>query len=257
MSKIPKLILVTFINQAFVGLVAILVTKILAPTHLSAFLAYVTRPLFLAATVAIFYTKSLGKVPSFLGFHKKFLRPCLIGMILTVPNGLLLLFLMYWKRLPFTFVPVEAVVHLVFIFLGPGLFEEGLFRGLVFRRLLTMAPWWKAGLYTGGLFAVMHIGNLMIGYPLPKVLFQLGHCLLASLLWGYMTWRLDGNIWGCVAYHTVNNFYGAAFIADQHLLQHLVPYSLLGIVGLTLSFIAAWILLRGKGEQKKEEVLNE
>ncbi|MGB8953010.1 MAG: CPBP family intramembrane glutamic endopeptidase [Candidatus Aminicenantales bacterium] len=249
MKKIPKLILVLFVNQCFVGFLAILISKTLGSSHISSFLAYISRPLFLAMTVSIFYTRSLARVPSFLGFHKKFFRPWILGMILTIPNGLLILFLLNWKHLPFSFEFGEALIHLIFIFLGPGLFEEGLFRGLVFRRLLETMPWWKAGLYTGGLFAFFHLGNLALGYPLAQVLFQLLHVVLLSLLLGFLTWKLNGNIWACVAFHTINNFYAATLISDPHLQQYLIPFFLLGVLGLTFSFAGAIILLRRKREK--------
>jgi membrane protease YdiL (CAAX protease family) len=248
MTRIPKLLLVTFLNLCFVAVLAVLVHRILPPSHLAAILAYVPRPLFLAITVALFYTKSLAKVPSFLGLHKKVLRPWLIGTILTLPNGLLLLFLLSWKKIPLAFDPAEAAWHLGFIFIGVALFEEALFRGLVFRQLLITEPWWRAGLYTGGLFALTHVGNLMIGYPLSQVLYQLAATIAASLLWGYLTWKLNGNIWACVAYHTASNFYAAAFIADEHITQHIVSFALLGCLGLGISFAAAWILFRRNRE---------
>jgi len=245
MTRIRKLLLVTFLNLSFVMVLAVLIRRTLAPSHFAAILAYLPRPLFLAITVTLFYTKSLAKVPSFLGLHRKVLRPWLIGTILTIPNGLLLLLLLSWKKLPLAFDPAEAAWHLGFIFIGVALFEEGLFRGLVFRQLLMIAPWWRAGLYTGGIFAFTHLGNLLIGYPLPQVLYQLAHCLATSLLWGYLTWKLNGNIWACVAYHTVNNFYAAAFITDAQIRQHVVPFALLGWLGLAISFAAAWILFHG------------
>ncbi len=201
--------------------------------------------------MAIFYTKSLPKVPSFLGFQRRVFRPWFLGMMLTIPNGLLILTFLYWKKLPLALDPAEAAWHLGFIVIGVALFEEGLFRGLVFRQLLTIAPWWRAGLYTGGLFALVHLGNLLIGYPLTQVLGQLAHCLAASLLWGYLTWRLNGNIWACVAYHTFNNFYAAALISEAQIRQHAGPFALLGLLELAISFAAAWILLGGNHEPKR------
>lgn len=174
MNKVPKFLLVTFLNLSFVALLALLIKKTLGQSHFSALLAYVPRPLFLALTVTLFYTKSLAKVPSFLGLHRNILRPWLLGTILTIPNAILILLFLDWKRLALAFDPIEAAWHL---------------------------------------------GNLMIGYALPQVLGQLAHCLAASLLWGYLTWKLNGNIWACVAYHTLNNFYSAAFIADEHIRQ--------------------------------------
>jgi membrane protease YdiL (CAAX protease family) len=194
MKRIPKLLLVTFLNLGFVALLVVFIRRTLVPSHFAAILAYVPRPLFLAFTVALFYTKSLAKVPLFLGLHKKVLRPWLIGMALTIPNALLLLLMLFWEKIPLTFDPAEAAWHLGFIFIGVALFEEALFRGLVFRQLLITAPWWRAGLYTGGLFALTHVGNLMIGYPLSRVLYQLAATIAASLLWGYLTWELNGNI---------------------------------------------------------------
>jgi membrane protease YdiL (CAAX protease family) len=245
MKRIPKLLLVTFLNLCFVALLAVFVRRNLAPSHFAAILAYAPRPLFLAFTVALFYTKSPAKVPSFLGLRKNVLRPWLIGMVLTIPNALLLLLMMSWKRIPLAFDATEAAWHLGFIVIGVALFEEALFRGLVFRQLLITGPWWRAGLYTGALFALTHAGNLMIGYPLSAVLFQLVHTIAASLLWGYLTWKLNGNIWACVAYHTVDNFYAAAFIADTQIRQHIIPFAFLGLLGMAISFVAAWILLKG------------
>jgi len=245
MKRIPKLLLVTFLNLCFVALLAVFVRRNLAPSHFAAILAYVPRPLFLALIIALFYTKRLAKVPSFLGLRKNVLRPWLLGMVLTIPNALLLFLMMSWKKIPLAFDPAEAAWHLGFILIGVALFEEGLFRGLVFRQFLMLAPWWRAGLFTGGLFAFIHLGNLFIGYPLPHVLYQLVHCLAISMLLGYMTWKLNGNIWACVAYHTFNNFYAAAFISDAQIRQHVVPFALIGLLELAISFVAAWILFHG------------
>ncbi len=248
MRNIPKLLFVTFLNLIFVAVLAVFIRRTLVPSHFAAILAYVPRPLFLAFTVAFFYTKSLAKVPSFLGLRKKVLRPCLIGMVLTIPNALLLFLMMSWKKIPLDFDLTEAAWHLGFIFIGVALFEEALFRGLIFRQLLTLAPWWRAGLYTGFLFALTHVGNLMIGYPLSHVSYQLFHCLAISMLLGYVTWKLNGNIWACVAYHTAGNFYAAAFIADAQIRRHVVPFALVGLLELAISFVAAWILLKGNRE---------
>jgi membrane protease YdiL (CAAX protease family) len=248
MKRIPKLLLVTFLIQSFVALLAVLVRRFLPPSHLAAILAYVPRPLFLALIVSLFYTKSLAKVPSFLGLRKNVLRPWLIGVVLTIPNAFLLFLMMSWKKIPLAFDPTEAAWHLGFIFIGVALFEEALFRGLIFRQFLITAPWWRAGLYTGGLFAFIHLGNLFIGYPLPHVLYQLFHCLAISMLLGFITWKLNGNIWACVAYHTFNNFYAAAFISDAQIRQHVVAFALVGLLELAISFVAAWILLKGNRE---------
>ncbi|MGB7297602.1 MAG: hypothetical protein WBC70_18650 [Candidatus Aminicenantales bacterium] len=105
MKRIPKLLLVTFLNLSFVALLAVFVRRTLAPSHFAALLAYVPRPLFLAFTVALFYTGSLAKVTSFLGLRKNILRPWLIGMVLTIPNALLLFLLMSWKKIPLAFDP--------------------------------------------------------------------------------------------------------------------------------------------------------
>ena len=247
-KKISKLLLVTFLSLGFVALLAMIIRRTIAPTHFAAILAYVPRPLFLAFMVVLFYTKSLAKVPSFLGLHKQVLRPWLMGTALTIPNALLLLLMLSWKKIPLAFDPAEAAWHLGFIFIGVALFEEALFRGLVFRQLLLTEPWWRAGLYTGALFALTHLGNLLIGYSLPHVLYQLVHGLATSMLMGYLTWKFTGNIWACVAFHTFNNFYGSAFIADAQIRQHAVPFALLGWVGLAISFAAAWILFHGNRE---------
>lgn len=248
MKKVPRLLLVTFLNQGFVALLTFLIYRTLTPSHFSNILVYFPRPLFLAVSVAFFYSKSVARVPSFLGLHKKAFRPWLLGGLLTIPSGLLLLLFLSWKRLPLAFDPVDAAWHLGFIFIGVALFEEGLFRGLVFRQLLTLAPWWRAGFYSGILFAFIHLGNLMIGYPLPHVIYQLAHTFTASLLWGYLTWKLKGNIWACVAYHTFNNFYAAAFIAAEEIQRHIVSFSLFSLLGLAIAFVAAWILLGGNRE---------
>jgi membrane protease YdiL (CAAX protease family) len=248
MRRIPKLLLVTFLNMSFIMVLAILISRNLPASHLAAILAYVPRPLFLALTVALFYTKSLAKVPSFLGLHKKVLGPWLIGMVLTIPNALLLLLMLSLEKIPLAFDAAEAAWHLGFIFIGVALFEEGLFRGLVFRQLLITEPWWRAGLYTGALFALTHVGNLMIGYRLSQVLYQLAATIGASLLWGYLTWKLNGNIWACVAYHTASNFYAAAFIADEQITQHIGSFAMVGLLELAISFVAAWILLKGNRE---------
>jgi len=255
MKKIPKFILVMFANQAFVGCSTLLIGKTFGSSHLTSFFTYLIRPLFLALTVYLFYAKSLAKIPSFLGFHKKFLQPLILGTLLTIPNGLLIVFLLKWKHVPFSFVFDEAFIHLVFIFLGPGLFEEGLFRGLVFRQFMEKHSWSKAGLYTGGFFAFFHLGNLSLGYSLNHVLFQLVHTFLMSLFVGYIVWKLNGNIWPSVAFHTIDNFYGATFITERDLQQHILSFSLLNIFGLVIAFAGAILLLHRKDGKRASLIM--
>ena len=73
------------------------------------------------------------------------------------------------------------------------LWEEVLFRGLIFQALTHRMPWFLAALLAAAIFAAIHIAPPALAY-----VFVLG--LSACLLL-----RFHGNLWAPIILHAVNN----------------------------------------------------
>jgi membrane protease YdiL (CAAX protease family) len=80
--------------------------------------------------------------------------------------------------------------------------EELFFRGFVFAGLRERYGWWKAGLISAGLFAVLHFQPLMV-VPI----------LLLGMIFAYLYHR-SGSIWPAVIVHVLTNAagLGAAYL---------------------------------------------
>ena len=95
---------------------------------------------------------------------------------------------------------------------GVGIMEELAFRGVLLPLLLerfgrTKKGMWVSVLLSSAVFGLIHFANLIEMPNLAAVLMQVGYstllgALCAALLLG------TGNIWYCVAVHTVYNFGG-------------------------------------------------
>ena len=73
------------------------------------------------------------------------------------------------------------------------LWEEVLFRGLIFQALAHRMPWFAAALLAAGIFAAVHIAPPALAYVF---VIGLSACLLL---------RFHGNLWAPIILHMVNN----------------------------------------------------
>jgi membrane protease YdiL (CAAX protease family) len=83
--------------------------------------------------------------------------------------------------------------------------EELVFRGFVFAGLRERYVWWKAGLISAGIFAVIHLQ--------PLAVIQI---LALGMIFAYLYHR-SGSIWPAVIMHVLTNAVGlgAAYLASQ------------------------------------------
>jgi membrane protease YdiL (CAAX protease family) len=241
-------ILKAVIFSLIVMFVAISITMIVSRCYSSSPLAgAITMPariIVLYIMVWIFYARSFKQVPGFLGFKQPFLRPFLFGVILSIPIGLTTILLLLIKNIPIS-LSVQSVFPGIFIvFIGPGLFEEGLFRGLLFKQLSEKMRWWNAALFTGILFGLVHLMRIVTGAPIIRAASQTLIAFSVSFLFGYIFWKIKWNLWACVSLHTLVDFYPTCLIAREHLQQHMSAFYMYSIAGFILMVIFAIIIFR-------------
>lgn len=132
----------------------------------------------------------------------------------------------------------SAAVWVLYIGLAPGICEEMLFRGLIFRRLLRR--WGIVGslAVSSALFAIAHVDP-----PAMALAFTLGIWL------GYLTWR-TGSILPSIATHvTVNSLWNLGQITTRQVaLSEATVWTISGIIfaASVLCFILAIRLLSSR-----------
>lgn len=148
-----------------------------------------------------------------MGFKRPVIRPLLFGLIIAVP--------MLIGTIIFTIVsggmvqPAPGWQYLIpFLIIGPGFFEEGLFRGYVFNHFYTYANfrWWAAALFAGLIFAFSHLINLFSGLTAVDILISMTFALPVSFLFGFMFLRMRMNIWGCLSAHVAIDVVTGGFV---------------------------------------------
>ncbi len=100
--------------------------------------------------------------------------------------------------------------------LSVGLFEEIVFRGVIFPLILQKAPHTRKGIFwslmlSSALFGAVHLVNLLSSDPL-SVLMQIGYSFLVGAMCG-MVFLLCRNIFACAFLHALFNFCG--LMADE------------------------------------------
>ena len=105
-----------------------------------------------------------------------------------------------------------AVWWLLLQVVGVGVMEELAFRGILLPLLLdrfgrTKKGMWTSILLSSAVFGMMHFLNLLESPNLVAVLLQVGYSALLGAMCAVL-FLGTGNIWYCIAVHTVYNFGG-------------------------------------------------
>ena len=113
---------------------------------------------------------------------------------------------------------LQAILIGVLAGLGPGFYEEVLFRGIIISYLMKFFKSSK-GIYgvlivSALLFGIVHLGNAQ-GAPLDATIFQVVYAAAVGILLGAVYLR-TGNIWAPIFFHTLVDFTAFAFaLADK------------------------------------------
>jgi membrane protease YdiL (CAAX protease family) len=247
MKTIIKAFFVSFVIYfiSIPGLSFILKTypslRTLAPPFITSVIILLFRLLILMAGVWIFYAHGFPNIFSFVGLKKPFARPFLVGLLISLP------FIFIWTAGCFVYnIPIgfslRSFLPLFLAFLGPGLWEEGVFRGIVFKEISSVSKWYVAALLTGLFFGPAHIANLLIGHNLNEVFISLIAGFISSFPLGYIYYRMKGNLWICVSFHFFLSGYQDMLITEEIIKSHL-NFLLPGIIiGLGITFALIFVL---------------
>jgi len=87
--------------------------------------------------------------------------PIEIGIaLIAIPFGVMEYLILRPAPLISTFSAGDILVAILILFIGTGLLEEIIFRGLLQKKTVDMMGAWQGMLFVTILFAVLHIGNL-------------------------------------------------------------------------------------------------
>ncbi|MBD3414894.1 MAG: CPBP family intramembrane metalloprotease [Candidatus Aminicenantes bacterium] len=202
---------------------------------------YLIRLTVLFSGVVIFYTGNVPKIFPFLGFKKKFMKPFLSGLAASLP------FILSWiigcviYKVPIHF-SWNSIVMIFLALIGPGLFEEGLFRGVLFNRLSSATKWYTAALITGLFFGPAHLANLIIGHNINEIMISVTAGLVMSFPFGFIFYKTKGNLWACISYHFFIAGSMDAVIKEEMIKAHLNEITIITSIGLILSLILVFIV---------------
>ena len=208
-------------------------------------LVYAGRLIILFTGVVVFYTRRFSTVFSFLGMKKLHVKSFFAGFMPSLP------FILSWiggciaLEIPIR-LSGNSLVMLFFAFIGPGLFEEGLFRGLLFNKILSVSKWHLAALYTGIFFGPAHLANLLIGQNIQEIMISIVAGFVMSFPIGYMFFKMRGNLWTCAFFHFFVAGSMDALISEELIKAHLGNITLVTTVGLVLSFILVFVFFGNK-----------
>ena len=211
----------------------------------SGFFIYAGRLLILITSVFIFYTHKFSTVFSFLGMKRLSIKTLLAGLTPSLP------FILSWiggsiaLDVPVRF-SVSSVLMLFLGFIGPGLYEEGLFRGLLFKEILHTCKWQLAALYTGIFFGPAHLANLLVGHNIREIIISTAAGFVMSFPIGYIFFKMRGNLWPCVFFHFFVAGSMDALISEELIKAQLGAISVVATTGLVLSLILVFILFKNK-----------
>jgi len=221
----------------------------------SGVLIYLIRLVLLVVAVMVFYPGRCDGVPVFLGLRRRWKRPLLAGMLSAIP------FVVSWvvgsilMGIPIRWhegsIPAAAMAVL-----GPGLFEEGLFRGLLFHRVLQRTTWFRAALITGLFFGPAHIANLLVGQNLQEIAISVVAGFVMSFPLGYLFYRTGCNLWGCIGLHVLIAGSMDVLIVEEQIRANLGAITTVTSIGLLLSLASVFLvmqirLLREQGDRTR------
>lgn len=129
-----------------------------------------------------------------------------------------LMVLMGWYKVVDINFDLFALGHILILYLFAALFEELLFRGIIFQQLDNVFGSWLALIVSGALFGATHLGN-----PGATIWTTLALAISAGVGLG-AAYLVTQNIWLAVGLHWAWNFLLAMF---GFAVSGLEPYSLL------------------------------
>lgn|GEM_PF-2849710 len=246
MKDIIKVLIVAFL----VYFIAIILLTVVFRTYIPDFplkshALLITRLLALYTFAWCFYTKKFGEVPNFLGFKKRFFKPFLFGIVFSLPFAAILFPGLVMAEIPIT-VSLASLLALLTVILGPGFFEEGLFRGLLFNELTKKMKWGWAALISGLFFGPAHLAGLLFGWGLDEALAKTFFGLVSAFVFGYIFIKMKGNIWACFSLHFMLDSYVDCFIKPEHVRQNLDILVPISIIGLVVAYVFAIAVVRNK-----------
>ena len=176
-----------------------------------------------------------------MGLKKKIIRPFLAGFTASLP------FVLSWVigcviyKVPIRF-SMHSMLMLFMALIGPGLFEEGLFRGVLFNNAANVTKWYTAALITGLFFGPAHLSNLIIGHNINEILISVTAGFLMSFPIGFIFYKTKGNLWACVSFHFFIAGSMDALINEEVIKAHLSKITLITTIGLILSLVLVFIV---------------
>ena len=83
------------------------------------------------------------------------------------------------------------------------IYEEVLFRGILFLLVLRFVKLWPAIILVSFLFAIWHVKNIF-WLSTGAFVYQVGYTFILSLILCYVTYRVE-SIWPAIILHFINN----------------------------------------------------
>ncbi|MFF2019182.1 CPBP family intramembrane glutamic endopeptidase [Paenibacillus sp. NPDC058177] len=164
--------------------------------------------------------RPLGSIPA---ANWIYYAPLLLILVITTLNG-------------FRKIELSDALYYLFFTLLVGFVEEGLYRGLILKTLLTKSV--KVAVATSSiLFAVTHILNALSGQNLTETLLQIVYALLIGIVLALLMVK-NNNIIPLILFHFLHNL--IRFVGNDSP-EGFIGYDLLIVV--VLAAYAIWIAL--------------
>ncbi|MHA1265837.1 MAG: lysostaphin resistance A-like protein [Candidatus Helarchaeota archaeon] len=180
--------------------------------------------------LTLWWGKRTGVVSSEMGFHRSYLlKSIAVGLLAT--SGYLLAVAAFQISLQYSSL-WEIFAFLLFTLLI-GLTEETSFRGYILTQFSKGYSQFKAILFTGILFALLHIPSYLISGQFLNLI-SVPSLILVGLILGLLRIH-SGNIWGVIIAHSTWDFYLFLFAPD------LSPdSSLMALIPILVASSAMW-----------------
>lgn len=162
------------------------------------------RLIVLFGGIKLFTGASLSQISRDLGLRKVGPKHIIAALVIVAP---------VFVQSLYTYIANDAkdwgvdIATIIFLFVGPGIFEESFFRGFIFNRLRKGdMNWFLAALLTAVASAFVHLTNLFLGKEFPIVRNQIIFSALLTFMLCYFFTKTGGNIWGLIVVHALIDF---------------------------------------------------
>ena len=257
-SVIRKVLLMLFVLALLAVEIAFRVLEISAPTELNAYNAAV-RFIGGAVCIIFMYEFSFNYVLDLRGNRRRIaLLAILPAFVVAVNNFPFVSFLS--GDCTIKAGTVEILVYALFC-LSVGFFEELAFRGCVLMFLLRKrceTKWeiFAAIFLSSVVFGLIHLVNLFTSSP-AAVLLQIGYSALIGGLCSLVL-LTTGNIWVCVALHSIYNFAGGIVPEFGSGAIWTAPeVTLTAVLAIIVTVYSVWLFIKLPVSRAKELYKNE